>query len=560
MYGMNSGVGRFLRRVVPGLGLVDSAVGEVRAQRDKNEYYQNIEGGSNFGGFGERLHEEAYAFTTQGVFSSQEARQAFKGVTRLGFNGRVGSDYSQQGGRQQALNFIYHGKTAYGASVNESLQELEVASKNSTVNLKEFQQALKDISDTAGKAGVNAQMARSQLTSLMQSAMNAGYGAGSVQTASNIQMGQTSLGRSFQNIDLSGQMSQRYTYMAASNAGMTYNQYVAMQSTNPLAASQARAGQNLQILSQIFSGDEVNWVKQQAQAMGGKLDPNSAISIVPAFERQFPNHNVSVITQQLQQFGIVSSSDPTEALAYAFNLIAGNNGDLANAQKTQSNTKPMSASAADKAAKNGSNSLLMKNFSVTPTPNRINSKAAFDSPSVQQGTSDAGAMTAYKNTVSKTNQRNPVIEGLLQKVKDPDKEKVVVHTASGERVVSLADAITNHSAELSGGSVQFVSGDNKNRSVADIVGQNNINAGSNWATEASKSKDKSGQTLSAWQKANPSSTPYGNGTGTGANGRVIVDLSDGAKQLLKIASTSGIAGANGEGAPPINSYPYNANR
>jgi hypothetical protein len=63
-----------------------------------------------------------------------------------------------------------------------------------------------------------------------------------------------------------------------------------------------------------------------------------------------------------------------------------------------------------------------------------------------------------------------------------------------------------------------------------------------------------------WQKANPSATTYGSGTGTGANGSVVIDLSDSAKQLLKISSTTGIAGSNAEGAPAVNTYGYNATR
>src|SRR5882757_8214718 len=297
------------------------------------------------------MHEEAYALSTSGVFSGDEARTAFKGVTRLGYNGRVDDSMSQQGGRQDALDFIYHGKTSYGASVNESLKDLEVVSKNSTLSLKGLQKALKDVSDTAGRAGVNAQMARAQLLSLVTSGVQAGYGGGAISTAQNIQMGKTSLGRSYEDIDLTGQMGQQYTYMASSNAGMTYNQYTAMQSSNPLAASQARAGENLSLLSQIFTQDEVDWVKDKAQSLGGSLDPNAALSIVPEFLRQFPNHNISVIQQPLSAFGIVTTDDPQKAVAYAFNLIAGNNGDLANAQKGSQDTKVTSSANAAKIAK-----------------------------------------------------------------------------------------------------------------------------------------------------------------------------------------------------------------
>lgn len=544
--GGSGGIMGWIGKHVPGAGIVTSIFGEARNQRAKNEYYQNVEGGSNAGGFAERAHEEAYAFSTGGVLSGDEARTAFKGVTRLGYNGRVDDSYSQQGGRQDALDFIYHAKTSYGASVNESLKNLEVVSKNSTLSLAGLNKALKDISDTAGKAGVNAQMARAQYMALLQTGVSAGYGAGAIQTAQNIQMGKSSLGRSYEDIDLSGQMSQQYTYMASSNMGMTYNQYTALQSGNPLAAAQGRAGENLALLSQIFSQDEVNWVKDKAQSLGGKLDPNSALTIVPDFLRAFPNHNISVIQQQLAAFGIVQTDDPQKALAYAFNLIAGNNGDLASAQKNQQDTQVTSAANAAKIAKSEGDG-----------------SAFFQSTDFLGGTNWATQGKAgkdYLNSIKSTNKRNPVIENLLQSVGDQNKTQVIVHTANGQRVMSLDQAIKEHPEEISSGSVEFVSGAEKGKTVADIVGSGSVNTGADWGSEATKSSGKSGTALKTWQSLHPFDSLAGNGSGTGANGKVVVDLSDSAKQLLKISSATGIAGANGEGAPPLNSYNWNASR
>lgn len=543
--GGGGGVLGWLGSHVPGVSLVTSILGETRSQREKNEYYQNIEGGSNFAGFGERMHEEAYAASTSGVFSGDEARAAFKGVSRLGYNGRVDDVFSGQGGRQDVLNFIYHAKTSYGASVNESLRTLELVSKNSTLSLNGLQKALKDVSDTAGRAGVNAQMARSQLKDLVQFGVQAGYGAGAIPTAANLQMGKASLGRSYEDIDLTGQMSQQYAYMASSNLGMTYNQYTAMQSGNPLAAAQARAGQNLSLLSQIFTQDEISWVKQKAQALGGTLDPNAALEIVPDFLRAFPNHNISVIQQQLAAFGIVNTDDPQKAVAYAFNLIAGNNGDLANAQKTQRDTQVVSMAKAAKAAKTQGKDSAFFN------------KSNMD---LDQMMSQGNAFGTYVTEVNKSGKRNPVIENLLQHVDDQDKTKVIVHTASGQRVMSLSDAIKEHPQEISSGSVQFVAGDEKGKTVSDIVGSGSVNLNANWQSEAAKSSSRTGQSLSSWQKDNRVKSTAGTGTGTGANGKVVVDLTDAAKQLLKVSSATGIAGANGEGAPPLNSYNWNASR
>ena len=565
---MNSGVGGWIRKNIPGVGLVDKAFGEVKSQRNKNEYYQNINGGSNWDGFGERISEELYAASTSAVFNDEEARAAFKGVTRLGFNGKVGDNFSRQGGRQNALNFVYHGKTAYGASINESLQQLEVVSKNSTLSLKELQVALKDISDTAGEAGVNAQMARKQFMNMVSEGIEAGYGAGSIATARNIQTGKSALGRSYQDIDLTGQMSQQYTYMASSNMGVTYNQYTAMQTSNPLAAAQARAGQNLSLLSQIFTQDEINWIKDKADGFGGSLDADSALSIVPEFLAAFPNHNLSVIQQQLAAFGIVQTDDPQKALAYAFTLISGNNGDLANAQKTAKDNKPMAAGAAAK-ADDSDNKGFIKDFDKKiQDPNWAEKGwGAFVETVTIGGVDDIGiedpeAMKEYKRQVDKNKgERNPVIENLLKTLEKEDDAKVVVHTSKGQKVVSLQEAIKNHPKELSSGGARFVDGEAKGKSVQDLLGAGSVDATADWTSEASKSKGDYGQTLKDWQKEHPGDvTGTNNGSGVGANGKVVVDLSDAAKQLLKISSATGVAGANGEGAPPLNFYNWNASR
>lgn len=565
LWGMNSGIGGWLRKNIPGVGLVDKAFGEVKSQRNKNEYYQNVNGGSNFGGFAERFHEEAYAASTTGLLSDTEARQSFKGVTRLGYNGIVDDRFSRQGGRQDALNFIYHGKTSYGASVAESLQQLEVVSKNSTLSLKTLQGALKDVSDTAGKAGVNAQMARKQLMNLMNEGIQAGYGAGAVTSAANIQMGKSSLGRSFQDIDLSGQMSQQFAYMASSQMGMTYNQYTAMQTVNPLAAAQARAGQNLSVLSQIFTQDETNWVKEKAQSLGGTLDSDAALSIVPEFMTAFPNHNISVIQSQLAAFGVVQTDDPQKALAYAFSLMAGNNGDLANAEKTSKQNKPMSEK---QAAKQGKRSGFIKDFSTNVNEGSslgaklggafVETVTAGVVDDIGTDKGDSSAMREYKAQVRKSKTRNPVLENLLTTIKDDDDTKVIVHTSKGQRVVSLKDAIKNHPTELSSGSAKIVSGDKKGKTVSDLLGAGAVNTGVNWGEEAAKSKGKEGESLKSWQKDHPDKTSKG--SGTGANGKVVIDLSDSAKQLFKVSQATGIAGANGEGAPPLNFYNWNANR
>jgi hypothetical protein len=108
--------------------------------------------------------------------------------------------------------------------------------------------------------------------------------------------------------------------------------------------------------------------------------------------------------------------------------------------------------------------------------------------------------------------------------------------------------------------VEFVSGSEKGKTVSDLLGSGSVDTTADWQSEATKSSGKTGKSLGSWQKDHPNDSTFGSGTGTGANGTVVVDLTDAAKQLLKVSSATGIAGANGEGAPPLNSYNWNASR
>jgi hypothetical protein len=106
--------------------------------------------------------------------------------------------------------------------------------------------------------------------------------------------------------------------------------------------------------------------------------------------------------------------------------------------------------------------------------------------------------------------------------------------------------------------VRFVDGEAKGKAVSDLLGSGAVDTTSRWSDEANKSKGKEGESLSRWQKDHPDKTAKG--TGTGSDGRVVIDLSTEAKKLLSVASATGIAGANGEGAPPLNPYNWNASR
>lgn len=536
---------------VPVAGLAVRGMEEMLSQREKNAYYQNVEGGSNAAGFGERLSEEGYRWSTLGVFSSGEARQAFKGVTRIGYNGRVSSGHGP--GRQQALNFVYHGKSSYGATVDESLTTLQTASENTEISLTSLSKALKQLSDDAGSAGVNAQMARSQMMGLFQQAVSSGYGSGATAAAGTISDTMASYGRSYANSDASGQLTPQYGRYAAAQAGMTYGQFAALQKTNPQAASNVRTGVGLQAISQVLTPQMQQYLRQQIVKYGGKVDESTSLQIASSFLQQFGRQiDPDVLNGQLSALTGIQFSDYDHALGWAAMQMSGNT-EAARAGSTMptdlTGTGTVSSSQAWKWGLGGAqlNSILTSAWS--------------------------GDKSLQKAISPSKGQVDPVMALLQQKVKDPSQQYVTVHTASGPQVMRLDQAMASHRNEIAAGQVQFV-GTRKmlkdpqtgkysmqwakdsfsGQTVSQVLG-GQVDTSRQWQDEA-QAPASGGLPISkvplAQQLADQSAASQASAKQT-----VTVDLSADARKLLTVMGQTGTAGAAGEAAPPLNPFAVN---
>ncbi|MFD8648616.1 hypothetical protein ACFV1D_12025, partial [Streptomyces mirabilis] len=349
--GASTGIGSWARQSAPMVGariggpwgaVAGAAVAastqipaEVRSQRDKNAYYQSIEGGSNFDGFGERLHEEAYRWSTFGVLSSDEARKAFKGVTKLGYNSKAEDGI----GRQDALNFVYHGKTRRGASVDESLQTLQVNSKNALGSLNDLNDALNAVSDSAGKAGINSQMARAEFTQLMDQAIKQGYGSSSSGVAALEQNIKSSYGRSFQDVDASGRLGINRAYLAASMTGTSVSNYL---TAGPTAKGYADSVVDKNVAKLGLKPGVEAWIKQQIAKSGGNVSEGVEQQIAEEMLQKFyPNDPMALaaVVGSLSGYPTLAS-DPVKAAAWIVKQYNGKGAaaevkDLTNADKAK---------------------------------------------------------------------------------------------------------------------------------------------------------------------------------------------------------------------------------
>jgi hypothetical protein len=525
---------------------------EIRSQRDKNAYYQSIEGGSNFDGFAERGHEEAYRWSTFGVLSSDEARKAFKGVTKLGYNSKVEDGV----GRQEALNFVYHGKTRRGQTVDESLQQLQVNSKNALGSLNDLNDALNQVSDSAGKAGVNSQLARAEFTQLMDQAVKNGFGSSSAQVASLEQQTKNSYGRSFQDQDVSQRLSLNHAYMAASMSGMSVSQYLTSGVTAKGAADSTLDKATVQAV--LKPGVEA-WIQEQISKSGGAGNISEAVAqqIGEELIRKFyPNDSPALAQVVANLSGISSlSSDPVKAATWIVQQY-NDKGAAATAGKMTATEKAAAkkTSAANKVVTGVGE--LQRTSQDDRGPNAGKSKLGEDLDREHSGGflgfggHNSDAYNAYQSWHKKNGgQEDPVVYHLLNKIKGDNKSKVAVSTKDGKKVVSLADAIKNHRNELASGKAVVVEGDQAGKTVAEILGKKNVDPLRDFSKEAKK-KDTSGETYAKWEKEHTTKDKKG-------REKLEIGLTAEARRLLTVLDSTGVNGSSATATAPQSPYASN---
>jgi hypothetical protein len=556
-----SGGGVDSLRSIPGVGMLMDAANSVSnaylTQREAGRMYQNVEGGSNLGAQTERLHSLAYQASMFGRMPSGAAAQAFGAVTQMGYSGRAANEGSQLQNRQSALNFIYHNYTATGMDVNESVQVLQTASQNATVNLTQVSNALNSLSDSAGKAGTNAETARQQFNSYFNTALSQGGGTGAVGVAQGVSQMQAMMGKSMSGVNFSGEMSQQSQYLLSGMSGMTPAQLQYLSRNNPAAYNQLKASQNMQFLNMggLMTPQMQASLKQMISQAGGtpalQANPNLTQQIASQFLNQWQvkgNINENLWAQEISSLTGVQMN-PNQAFQWIVAQSGGINEASANpsiavnrgASVSASNTGSAPAGKYGLAQGNRGNLLGMLTGGLF----------GHESQSWQQVLqgADSAAANPYLAAEQKSGQRNPVLEALIQNSNSAD--QVAVQTASGTRVMSIGDAMKYYPQELAAGNVQFYGANGQSIGNTAALTGGLVNTG---ASTAAEQKQKAGSTLgtslSAWQKAHPASS------GQVTN---VFDLSADAKMLLKL-----LPGNNDQAAAsstvPANTYASQASR
>lgn len=524
-----------------------------QSEREKNRLYQGMEGGSNFDGFSERAHEEIYRWSMPGM-SGDMSRRSFKGVTALGYTGKS----QTREGRQDALNFVYHNYNARGMDVEESLSVLQTASRDATVTFGELSSALKDVSDTAGKAGVNAKVMRAQFQGLLESSINTGAGPGAAQLAGTFASTQASYGREFQNSDMSGQLSRGYEYMIGAQYGVSPGQLQGIMRNKPDEYARMVTGSQSNWINTVFTSQQQADLKALIKKYG------SSQTAIPQIEQEFLNNHpeidINVIADTLSGPLTGVTLDPSNVMDWVIQQLAGNT-PAAHAASKPSGSAPVDATKTT-GAKTGKYGLIDGTGASGEKVSDRERRIMITEQHADKGFLGLGIFGHHKNhagevyadQMESSGKRDPVLEALLQNVDDPNHTKVRVSTASGDRVVTFAEAMKLFPNELAAGKAEIVTGDQKGKSTSDIVG-GNIDANRDTRSElAGTEGQKAGQSVTDYEKKHgPIDSKKKNDV---VNQRVTVGLTDEAKRLFTILNDQPSA----TGYPPYNSNSSQASR
>jgi hypothetical protein len=536
--GTLSGIGNALRSI-PGVGtamdVVNWGANEYIKQREAGRVYQEVEGGSNLGAQTERLHMLAYQASMYGRMPSGAAAQAFGAVTAMGYNQAAANEGGQMQNRQSALNFVYGNYTKTGMDVNQSLQVLQSASKDANVNLTQLSSTLNTLSNAAGVAGTNADTARQQFNNYFQAALGQGMGNGATTVAGGISAMQGTMGKEFSGVNFSGELSQGRQYLLSGMSGMSPSQLQYTARNNPGAYNSLLAGQNMQFLTSggLMTPQMQASLNQMISSAGGgnalASNPGARDQIATQFLNQWQlkgNINEDLWAQEISALTGVQMN-ATQAFQWIVSQSAGNNEASNNGSLAAPNTGASVSASSLGSAKTGRYGLATGSQGSLPEEIAtlgLGGHAASWQQSLTAANS-AGA-APYLASEKKTGQRSPVLEAILQNTSSSD--QVMVQTSSGQRVMSIADAMKYYPNELASGNVQFYSSGGKALGTTSSITQGLVNSAASVASEEKqKAGSGSGVTLSAWEKAHPSASA------SGAQA-VTISLSAEAQQLLKL--------------------------
>lgn len=446
-----------------------------KGQRAENAKWQAIFGGGQMDAVGERFRSKMFGLSQFGFMDSAEAERLYRAVSETGMQGDE---------RQTALDFSTTMYSRLGMSVQQSMELVKEAASTGQESLAGIAVALEQVSESAVKAGVNAETARQAFIQEWRSVTDiSGGGPQSAQLAGAITGAQAGLGREFQNISF-GFTDPNQIQRIAVQQGQTYNEVVAQMGADPGAFLAGRVGQMGRDIRHAFTPggyEAASDLIRRAKA-DGTYDPNQI-----AQELLANNYTVHARALKgiLQAFGITAPSD-FEAVVALVGILSQ---ELDPVGQLEAQRESMQVEEVDVSRMSNIGARIMAG-SYADEPVTDAEREAYEAYQEIKGDvyEDRGFLglgiglfgadptstrvkRAYQQHLRDTDQ----VGGLVGHIAgDPAAQgaikTVAIETTSGTRYVSLEDAIRHYGEQLNRGDVEVVEGAAAGQTVAEALG------------------------------------------------------------------------------------------
>lgn len=590
--GTSAGLMAGLRRV-PYVGIAVEAVNQGRDfylnQREQARGYQEVTGATGWEGWKDKRREDLYALANLFKYSGDRAREQFQVVTALGYNDISGAPGAVNRSRYAALDFMDDAYHNVGMDTDESGAMLDLASRNTQTNIRGLVRQLERLSEAAGQSGINAMKARENFMQAFDFTTQRGYGSSASAVAEMATGTQISYGKTFEDTDMSGIVSQSSLLLTSGQQGISYGEAQGLLRNDPSAFFQASGdrfeeylgNQKPELVDAIrnaVAGEDIsnpnvrNRIKEELIGVGGAFENEdlettaqvmSELTGVPMNREQLLDAAIAELggeglgaqaEAQTDRDAMLNPSSVEETIGHggvssaSVEAMEGDSvlGDLSESQLED----------AVETAREGGMVLGREGRAVSNYWRRLKRNMGYSitgSNPNQPPTAKDRVIDAYMQKYAFQGNQDPFLEEMITNIKgDPTVE---IETSDGGSVVMpLSEAITQGYGDLlAGGSIRFTGEEMGGQTTADVAGMAGRRDGPEVADETASSileESRFAQSFDEWSEGYKG-TPYGGFSGDGSqttSGGVTIGLSPDAQRLFQIVDSDPNAAAV-EGSP-----------
>lgn len=456
-------------------GLAYQGVNQVldfaEGQRQQNLGYQQVLGGGNIEGFGERARRNMFELANRGGIGSAAAGELYEGALQTYGTDRERRSEAERFGRDAMLQF--------GMTVRDSMALVNAAAQSSGSSLGALSNSLERVTEGAREAGINAETMRDQFISTYQGIAGVVSGAAQTALAESITMNQIGMGRRMSDLDYSQQFQGNNLFLQAAQAGMTPGEYAAQINAGPegaALASQTAFAVERRAVENVTTPQVRDYITQQFEAAGGleqyRNDPNN--QIFSDIARDIQNREImgnAVLDPMRVQELVTQMGGPTNlSLAEASEYVVRNLARDPGREAEQLEQTQIAARASDVNIEDAEGNLLPEGTrdleEMRDIKERIGLKLrpgqTYEDQSNLWGRESVtlkNQKRAYMRHVRDTGERLPVIEQILERgdLTENSRVRVRVEGPEGfeERDVSMQEAIEHFSDQLQRGTASI---------------------------------------------------------------------------------------------------------